>query len=121
MGKIEAYIAACRARKNLRSARVGTMGYRDMLLYGTQYEGNSMRGQIGVEVEPYEMLEMVRAIDTLDAEAIAEGVSFVKNNWVFKKACDDSVIEQGVKYALALSTLWLLLRRSKSVAGKPSL
>ena len=25
-------------------------GYRDMLLYGTQFEGNSMRGQIGVEV-----------------------------------------------------------------------
>ena len=103
MEKITSYIAACRARKNLRSARVGTMGYRDMLLYGTQYEGNSMRGQIGVEVEPYEMLEMVRAIDTLDAEAIAEGVNFVKENWVFKKACDDSVIEKGVKYALAIT------------------
>ena len=46
------------------------MGYRDMLLYGTQYEGNSMRGQLGVEVEPYEMLEMVRAIDTLEAELL---------------------------------------------------
>ena len=103
MEKITSYIASCRARKNLRSARVGTMGYRDMLLYGTQYEGNSMRGRIGVEVEPYEMLEMVRAIDTLDAEAIAEGVNFVKENWVFKKACDDSVIEKGVKYALAIT------------------
>lgn len=100
--KIDAFISACRAKKMLRSARVGTMGYRDMLLYGTQYEGNSMRGQIGVEVEPYEMLEMVRTIDTLDAQAIAEGVQFVKENWVFQKACEDSVIEQGVKYALAI-------------------
>jgi len=103
MEKITSYIAACRARKNLRSAKVGTMGYRDMLLYGTQYEGNSMRGQIGVEVEPYEMLEMVRAIDTLDAEKVAEGIAYVKNNWTFKKACDDSVIEKGVKYALAIA------------------
>ena len=103
MEKITSYIAACRARKNLRSARVGTMGYRDMLLYGTQYEGNSMRGRIGVEVEPYEMLEMVRAIDTLDPQKVAEGVAFVKGNWVFKKACDDSVIEKGVKYALAIT------------------
>ena len=103
MEKITSYIAACRARKNLRSARVGTMGYRDMLLYGTQYEGNSMRGQIGVEVEPYEMLEMVRAIDALDPEAVAAGVAFVRANWVFKKPCDDSVIEKGVKYALAIS------------------
>ena len=102
MDKVDAYIRACRAKKQLRNARVGTMGYRDMLLYGTQYEGNSMRGQIGVEVEPYEMLEMVRAIDTLDAQAIADGVKFVKENWVFKKECDDSVIEQGVKYALAI-------------------
>ena len=103
MEKIASYIAACNARYNLRSARVGTMGYRDMLLYGTQYEGNSMRGKIGVEVEPYEMLEMVRAIDTLDAEKVAAGVAFVKENWTFKKACDDSVIEKGVKYALAIA------------------
>ena len=102
MEKITSYVAAACARHNLRTAKVGTMGYRDMLLYGTQYEGNSMRGQIGVEVETYEMLEMVRAIDTLEAEKIAEGVKFVKENWVFKKECDDSVIEQGVKYALAI-------------------
>ena len=48
--KISAFLDACGACRALRSARVGTMGYRDMLLYGTQYEGNSMRGQIGVEV-----------------------------------------------------------------------
>ena len=101
--KLNSYLAACCAKKNLRFARVGTMGYRDMLLYGTQYEGNSMRGQLGVEVEPFEMLEMVQNLETLDAEAIAEGVRFVKENWVFKKECDDSVIESGVKYALAIS------------------
>ena len=103
MDKIAAFIDACRAKKNLRSARVGTMGYRDMLLYGTQFEGNSMRGQIGVEVEPYEMLEMVRTLETLDAQEIAAGVAFVKNNWVFKKECADATVEQGVKYALAIA------------------
>lgn len=102
MKKIASYLAACCAKKALRSARVGTMGYRDMLLYGTQYEGNSMRGQIGVEVEPFEMLEMVQNLDKLDAAEVAEGVKFVKENWVFKKPCDDSVIENGVKYALAI-------------------
>ena len=102
MEKIASYIAACRAKYNLRDARVGTMGYRDMLLYGTQYEGNSMRGQIGVEVEPYEMLEMVRELDNLDASAVAEGVKFVKENWKFEKPCDDAIIEKGVKYALAI-------------------
>ena len=103
MEKITAWLAACRAKKNLRSARVGTMGYRDMLLYGTQYEGNSMRGEIGVEVEPYEMLEMVRAVQTLAPEAVEEGVAFVKANWKFEKPCDDSVIRKGVEYALAIT------------------
>ncbi len=101
--KIEAFVMAAHAKKNLRTARVGSMGYRDMLLYGTQYEGNSMRGQIGVEVEPFEMLEMVQNCEKLDSAEIAEGVKFVKENWVFKKECDDSVIESGVKYALAVA------------------
>lgn len=100
--KITSFIDACCARKALRSARVGTMGYRDMLLYGTQYEGNSMRGQIGVEVEPFEMLEMVQNLEKLDPEKVREGVEFVKTNWKFEKPCDDSVIENGVKYALAV-------------------
>ena len=102
MEKITGFLAACRAKHDLRSARVGTMGYRDMLLYGTQFEGNSMRGQIGVEVEPYEMLEMVRAVEDLEASQVAEGVAFVKENWKFEKPCDEAVIEKGVKYALAI-------------------
>ena len=103
MEKIASFISACRAKKNLRSARVGTMGYRDMLLYGTQFEGNSMRGQIGVEVEPYEMLEMVRATENLDPAAIEDGIAYVKNNWVFQKECADATIRQGVTYALAIA------------------
>ena len=102
MKKLDAFLRASAARRALRDARVGTMGYRDMLLYGTQYEGNSMRSQIGVEVEPFEMLEMVQNMEKLDPAAVADGIKFVKENWVFKKACDDSVIENGVKYALAI-------------------
>ncbi|MPM04093.1 hypothetical protein SDC9_50363 [bioreactor metagenome] len=100
--KIDAFVNAAHAAKLLRNARVGSMGYRDMLLYGTQYEGNSMRGQLGVEVEPFEMLEVVQNIEQLDPEEIAENIAFVKADWVFDKTCDDGVIETGVKYALAV-------------------
>jgi L-arabinose isomerase len=78
------------------------MGYRDMLLYGTQYEGNSMRGQIGVEVEPFEMLEMMQNIEKIDEKDIKSGVEFVKKSWKFEKDCDDAIITSGVKYALAV-------------------
>ena len=100
--KINAFLTAACAKKELRSARVGTMGYRDMLLYGTQFEGNSMKGKIGVEVEPFEMLEMVQNLEKLSDDDIKAGVGFVKSNWKFNKECDDSVIENGVKYALAI-------------------
>lgn len=103
MQKIDAFISAAAAKMALRTARVGTMGYRDMLLYGTQFEGNSMRKEIGVEVEPFEMLEMVQNLDKLDAQKVAEGIAFVKDNWKFEKPCEDSVIESGVRYALAIS------------------
>lgn len=102
LSKINAFLTAACAKKELRNARVGTMGYRDMLLYGTQFEGNSMRGKIGVEVEPFEMLEMVQNIEKLSQKDISDGVDFVKKNWKFEKECDDSVIENGVKYALAI-------------------
>lgn len=102
LNKIGAFLKAAHAAVKLRSAKVCSMGYRDMLLYGTQFEGNSMRGQIGVEVEPFEMLEMVQNIETLSAEAIADGVSFIKKNWVFQEPCDESILEQGVKYTLAI-------------------
>jgi L-fucose isomerase-like protein len=100
--KIEAFISACRAVAGLRNARVGSMGYRDMLLYGTQYEGNSMRGQFGVEVEPFEMLEMIQNTEKLSKAAIDEGIKFVKNNWKFEKSCEEEILVSGVKYALAI-------------------
>jgi len=100
--KIDAYFSACYAVRKLRKARVATMGYRDMLLYGTQYEGNSMRGKLGVEVETFEMLEMVQNLETLDPVKVAEGVSYVKENWKILSPCEDEIIEKGVKYALAI-------------------
>lgn len=103
MEKIDAFVRAAAAKYALRSARIGTMGYRDMLLYGTQFEGNSLRRDVGVEVEPYEMLEMVRTVQTLPWSEIAEGIAYVKENWKFEKPCKDRVIENGVKYALAIS------------------
>lgn len=102
MDKVDAFVCACHAKRALRKDRVGSMGYRDMLLYGTQFEGNSMRGRLGVEVEPFEMLEMVQELGKLDEAEIAKGVAWVKENWVIEKECDEAVLENGVRYALAL-------------------
>ena len=101
--KIDSFLKAACAKEALRNARVGTMGYRDMLLYGTQYEGGSMRGRIGVEVEPFEMLEMVQNLEALAEADIEDGVRFVYENWCFQRPCDEKVVRGGVRYALAIA------------------
>ena len=100
--KINAFFSACYTASMLRTARIGTMGYRDMLLYGTQFEGNSLRSDIGVEVEPFETLEIVQNIEKLSEKEINDAVKFVKENWKFEKPCEDKIIEQGARYALAI-------------------
>ena len=100
--KIRAFTTAASTAKELRMSRVGTMGYRDMLLYGTQFEGNSLRGKLGVEVEPFEMLEMVQNLEGLDEKEIKKGVQYIRDHWKFQQNCDDAVLETGVKYALAI-------------------
>ena len=101
--QIDAYLRAAYAAKKLRSARVGTMGYRDMLLYGTQFEGNSMRGQLGVEVEPFEMLEIVRLAEEVNSDEVSEQITWIKENWKILKPCNDKKKKKGVRYALAIA------------------
>ena len=45
--KVANYAKAATAAKELRFARVGMAGYRDMNLYGTLYDGSSLKREIG--------------------------------------------------------------------------
>jgi len=102
LDKIQSYIDAAVAVKRLRKARVGTMGYRDMLLYGTQFEGSSIRSQIGIEVETFEMLEMIQNIEILEPGEIESVIKHVKEKWHFEGSCEEDVIKSGVEYALGI-------------------
>lgn len=102
LSSIDAFLRAAHAERRLRTARVGTMGYRDMLLYGTQFEGQSLRGQIGVEVEPFEMLEMVRRAEAQAEADVQKGVRYIRDHWQILTPCADETLEKGVRYSLAL-------------------
>ncbi|MDD4763091.1 MAG: hypothetical protein PHR58_04475 [Sphaerochaetaceae bacterium] len=102
LGEIHAFIKASHAVRQLRTARIGTMGYRDMLLYGTQFEGVSLRKKLGIEVEPFEMLEMVQHLDHIDPKDVGIMLDYVKTNWNFELPCDDEILVKGITYALAI-------------------
>ncbi len=100
--RVVSYARAARAASTLRGARIGSMGYRDMKLYGTLHDGVSLRARIGPEVETFEMLEMAQTIERLDPAAVAELSAQVRERWEFVKEPQPGTIENTVKLYLAL-------------------
>jgi L-fucose isomerase-like protein len=100
---IMSYAKAAHAAAALRGARIGTMGYRDMNLYGTQHDGVSLRARLGPEVESFEMLEMVQAMARLDPQVVAELCADVSRRWTFVKPAQPQTIENSVRLYLAVS------------------
>ena len=96
------FAAAARAVALLRGARIGQMGYRDMRLYGTLYDGVSLREKLGIEVEFFEMLEMAQTIDRLDPEEVAGLTNRVRERWAFVKPPAEGTVENTVRLYLAL-------------------
>lgn len=103
MDEIVSFVRAAGTVSALRSSKVGTMGYRDMLLYGTQYEGPSLRNQIGTEVEPFEMLDMVQRCEKVTDEEIGKVREEICADWHINGECDPAVLDKGIRYALAIA------------------
>lgn len=99
---VMSYARAARAAATLRGARIGTMGYRDMNLYGTQHDGVSLRRRIGPEVESFEMLEMAQAMERLDPAEVVKLAAEVEKRWTFVKPAQPVTIENTVKLYLAV-------------------
>lgn len=102
LNKIKNFVLAATASKELESARVGMMGYRDMKLYNTLYEGLSLKSRFGVEVEFFEMLEMVRESEKANPEETSQILAKIKKEWKFVKPIEENFLKQGIKYYLAV-------------------
>lgn len=96
--------AAC-AFAELRSAKVGQMGFRDMHLYGTLFDGTSLKREIGPEIECFEMLEVVQRAEKVTDAEIDEVIKTTINAWDFKKQPDMSIVRRGVAYYVALKQI----------------
>ena len=99
------YAKAARARKLLNTARIGMMGYRDMNLYGTMFDGISLRRKIGVEVEVFEMLEMLQKAELADDTQVSNTAAELTKDWDFARPAKQSTLEEGTRYYLALKEL----------------
>ena len=84
--KVADYCKAAIAAANLRHQKAGMAGYRDMNLYGTLYDGCSLKEVVGPEIETFEMLEMQQRYEKLDPKAIDDVVENRIKKWHFVKA-----------------------------------
>ena len=93
---------AARAAGFLRRAKIGMMGYRDMNLYTTLYDGVSLRRVVGTEVEVFEMLDMVQRAEKVTEKEVRAHVDGIRRKWVFEKDAEDALLEKGVRYFVAI-------------------
>lgn len=100
--RVASHVRAAHAAVRLRGARIGSMGYRDMRLYGTLYDGVSLRAKIGPEVECFEMLEMVQGMERLDPAQVTALCADLPRRWQFVKPPQPQTLENTVKLYLAL-------------------
>ncbi len=94
--------AASSAIRSLEKSTVGMMGFRDMKLYNTLYEGLSLKSKIGVEIDYFEMLEMVQEAEDIHHTEVNAVLEKIKGEWNFLKPIDDDFLKQGIKYYLAI-------------------
>lgn len=102
---IENFIKASFATKSIASAKLGTMGFRDMKLYNTLYEGISLKRNYGIEVDFFDMYEMLQEAEQVSNEDIQPVLDKIKAAWHFVKPIDDEFLIKGIRYYLAVQKI----------------
>ncbi|RIH62712.1 hypothetical protein D1164_23500 [Mariniphaga sediminis] len=105
LGTIQNFLLAATAAKKLRSTKVGMMGFRDMKLYNTLYEGLSLKEKIGTEIEYFEMLEMFQLSQQADTKEIAGILKKMKTEWEFEQEADEGFLKKGIACYLAIKEI----------------
>lgn len=106
--KIEAiknFLLAVSATRSLQHSKVGMMGYRDMKLYATLYDGVSLKKALGVEIEIFEMLDMVQRAERVAAADVQAVVEKVRKTWKFENPAEPQTLEKSARYYLAIKTI----------------
>ncbi len=102
VAKIESFARACEAKARLRDARIGSMGYRDMMLYGTMFDGISVREKLGIEVEFFEMLEIEQRRSRLNDCEVQDTIKLIRAKFDMPKTVIDEQLKPFIEYALVI-------------------
>ncbi len=99
------YCRAAIAAKQLLTDKVGMAGYRDMNLYGTLYDGLSLKKATGIENETFEMLEIQQRYEALSDADKRKVVDDRILKWNFLKPANDEAMLKAAGYYLAVKAI----------------
>ncbi len=102
--KVLDFCAAAEAAKQLRSAKAGMGGYRDMNLYGTLYDGASLKRVVGPEIETFELLEVEQRYRKIN-DAAKQRVIVEKMDWKFLRPAQTESKMKAAGYYLAIKSI----------------
>ena len=105
LDKILSFALAAKAVNSIENTKVGMMGFRDMKLYNTLYEGLSLKAKIGTEIEFFEMLEMLQISEKVEIKEVQVVLDKIKREWSFEKPADDDFLKKGITYYLAIKKI----------------
>jgi len=103
--KVAQYGIAAAAANKLRHSRVGMAGYRDMNLYGTLYDGPSLKRVVGTEIETFEMLDIWQRYEKISEEAKQEVIDQCISKWKFLKEAKKEGLLKAAGYYLAIKDI----------------
>ncbi len=86
----------------LRTARIGSMGWRDMKLYATLVDGVSLRRVIGTELEVFETLEIAQRMPAQDPVEVRRIADELIAAWQSDKPLGLDVLEPSIRLYLAV-------------------
>ncbi len=95
------FLRAASASAQLRDSLIGMAGYRDMRLYGTMYNGNLLKGVMGVEIEHFDLLEIEQLFDAIPENEIRGTAEKIRREWKFIREPQPGTVENSVRLALA--------------------
>ena len=99
------YAVAAAAASKLRHARSGMAGYRDMNLYGTLYDGGSLKRVVGPEIESFEMLEVEQRYQKITDEEKQAVIDNCMSKWNFLKEPNRDSMMMAAGYYLAVKDI----------------
>ncbi len=102
ISEIITFAKAASTVSRLKRSKVGMMGYRDMRLYGTMFDGISLKTKTGIEIEFFEMLEIVQRMEDVDDAEVSKTAEKILKEWEFVKEPNMDSLKLGIKIYLAL-------------------